>query len=82
MWDLVPQPGIELAPHALGSMGVLASGPPGSSKWYLFQQKATIRMDTAKWHFVFMLLFNFHSKCIHRVKVILVIRILLFSDEK
>lgn len=29
MWDLVPPPGIKVRPPHIGSVGVLATGPPG-----------------------------------------------------
>ena len=31
MWDLVPQPDIELRPPAMGACRVLATGPPRKS---------------------------------------------------
>ena len=36
MWDLVPWPGIELRPSALG-VQILVTGPPGKSSFLFFK---------------------------------------------
>ena len=49
MWDLVPWPGIEPGPPALGAQ-VLTTGPPGSPQAAIFIQNYSVVKIWKKFH--------------------------------